>query len=173
MSYLSSTCCTYCTGTGPAHRTAHTTTTTSIDMVPKTAATGARQHHPPAIVTGGEFTSLPVYHVVRSKIDVSVCQWWRNSHGLTLCGSKIHSVTSIQVHLERLRASRGISGHLGSSQGISGRGGDFAKNWWSFCEAIICAFYVHLLCIYAALSAHFCVPRRMHRMQRATRAAYG
>ena len=47
--------------TGPAHRTAHTTTTTSIDMVPKTAATGARQHHPPAIANGGEFTSVPVY----------------------------------------------------------------------------------------------------------------
>ena len=27
-----------------------------------TAATGARQHHPPAISTGGEFTSLPVYY---------------------------------------------------------------------------------------------------------------
>jgi len=40
-----------------------------------------------------------------------------------------------------------------------GRGGIFAKNWWSFCEAIICAFYVHLQCIYAALSAHFCLPR--------------
>ena len=36
----------------------HTTTTTSIHMVPKTAATGARQHHPPAIATGGD---LPVY----------------------------------------------------------------------------------------------------------------
>ena len=35
--------------------------TTSIHMVPKTAATGARQHHPPAIATGGESISLPVY----------------------------------------------------------------------------------------------------------------
>jgi len=40
-----------------SHRTAHTTTTTSIHMVPKTAATGAGQHHHPrAIATGGEFT---------------------------------------------------------------------------------------------------------------------
>ena len=44
------------TYTGPAHRTAHTTTTTSIHMVPKTAATGARQHHPPAMEG-----NLPVY----------------------------------------------------------------------------------------------------------------
>jgi len=57
--------------TGPAHRTAHTTTTTSIHMVPKTAATGARQHHPPAIATGGEFTSLPVCQSNEPKPSVS------------------------------------------------------------------------------------------------------
>ena len=34
----------------------------SIHMVPKTEATGARQHHPPASATGREFTSLPVDH---------------------------------------------------------------------------------------------------------------
>ena len=54
-----------------------------------------------------------------------------------------------------------------------GRGGDFAKNWWGFCEAITCAFCVHLLCIHAALFAHFCLPRRMHRMQRAGLSRYG
>ena len=40
------------------HGTAHTTPTSSIHRVPKTAATGARQHHPSAIATGGR---LPVY----------------------------------------------------------------------------------------------------------------
>ena len=38
-------------------------------MVPKPAATGARQHHPPAIATGGEFTSLPVYQVFIWKFE--------------------------------------------------------------------------------------------------------
>ena len=46
---------------GPApHRTAHTTTTTSIAMVPKTAATGARQHHPPRLPPEGIYQATSV-----------------------------------------------------------------------------------------------------------------
>ena len=50
------------TPTGPAHRTAHPTTITSILMVhvPKTAATGARQHHPKLSVSEDHsLTKLP------------------------------------------------------------------------------------------------------------------
>ena len=54
-------------------------------MVPKTAATGTRQHHPPAIATGGESTSLPVY------------QSWPSASGGVITGNIIKGKQRIAV----------------------------------------------------------------------------